>query len=236
MSYEVLTAGLNNVLSKFDLFALIVAGICHDANHDGFTNIYNVQTQRPLGILFKNQSVMETHHCSVAIRVISDPERNIFEALSPVELKDLWGVIIALILGTDMAKHFTFLKEVNEVLNEGPLDLTSPAKRLYLMGLILKCGDISNVSRPFELADKWCDVLCEEFFRQGDLEKTQGMEYSSPLNDREHLDKAKSQIGFYQFVCVPLYETTARAVPALQVNVEQVKANLAIWKEASGST
>jgi hypothetical protein len=235
MSYEVLTADLPSVLSKFELFALVVAGICHDANHDGFTNVYNVQTQRPLGILFKNQSVMETHHCSVAIRVISDPERNIFEALTPDEVKDIWGIIIPLILGTDMAKHFTFLKEVNGRLDKGKLDPSKPEERLYFMQLVLKCGDISNVSRPFELANKWCDVLCEEFFRQGDLEKVQGMEYSSPLNDREHLDKAKSQIGFYQFVCVPLYEAAARALPSLQVNVDQVKANLAIWKEESES-
>jgi hypothetical protein len=178
---------------------------------------------------------METHHCSVAIRVISDPERNIFEALKPEEVKEMWGLIIPLILATDMAKHFTSLKEINERLDQGPFDVAKPEERLSMMMLVLKCGDISNVSRPFELADKWCDVLCEEFFRQGDLEKTEGMEYSSPLNDREHLDKAKSQIGFYQFVCLPLYQTTARAMPQLQVNVEQVMSNLSVWKEAAAS-
>jgi hypothetical protein len=101
-----------------------------------------------------------------------------------------------------------------------------------MMNLILKCGDISNVSRPFEMANRWCDVLCEEFFRQGELEATHGMEYTSPLNDRAHLDKPKSQIGFYTFVCLPLYQMAARAMPALQVNVEQVQSNLATWKAA----
>jgi hypothetical protein len=91
------------------------------------------------------------------------------------------------------------------------------------------------VSRPFDLADKWCDVLCEEFFRQGDLEMAQGMEYTSPLNDREHLDKPKSQIGFYTFVCLPLYETCARAAPALTCNCDQIKSNLAVWKEAAAA-
>jgi GAF domain-containing protein len=233
ISYEVSTAHLAYILTKFDLFALLVGAICHDANHDGFSNSYNVQAQTPLGILFKNQSVMETHHCEVAIHVISDPERNIFESLSPVQTKEIWNTIITLILGTDMAKHFTFLKEVNARLDAGPLNETDPEDRLMMMQLVLHCADISNVSRPFELANKWCDVLCEEFFRQGDLEKTQGMEYSSPLNDREHLDKAKSQIGFYQFVCLPLYETASRAIPLLEVNVGQIKSNLAVWKDAA---
>jgi hypothetical protein len=56
------------------------------------------------------------------------------------------------------------------------------------------------------------------------------MEYTSPLNDREHLDKPKSQIGFYTFVCLPLYVTCARAVSELQVNVDQVQSNMAVWK------
>jgi hypothetical protein len=110
--------------------------------------------------------------------------------------------------------------------------MNSAVDRLMAMDLILKCADISNVSRPFEMANKWCDVLCEEFFRQGELESTHGMEYTSPLNDRAHLDKAKSQIGFYTFVCLPLYQAAARAMPPLQANVDQVLSNLAVWKAA----
>jgi hypothetical protein len=98
------------------------------------------------------------------------------------------------------------------------------------MQLLLKCADISSVARPFELADKWCVVLCEEFFRQGDLEAAHGMSYTNPLNDRAHLDKPKSQIGFYTFVCLPLFEAAAQALPDLQCNVDQVKSNLAVWK------
>jgi hypothetical protein len=234
ISYEISVGQLETIFPKIELFGLFVAAICHDANHDGFTNTYNVQAETPLGILFKNQSVMETHHCATTIRVLSKEEVHIFDALSPVEQKETWNLIIKLILVTDMAKHFTFLKEVNERLDSGPLFNNNPNERMLLMQLILKCGDISNVSRPFELADKWCDVLCEEFFRQGDLEKTQGMEYTSPLNDRAHLDKPKSQIGFYQFVCLPLYETAARACPPLSVNVDQIRSNLAVWKTAAG--
>jgi hypothetical protein len=233
VTYEIKTGQLEAVLSKFELLGLVVAAICHDANHDGFTNVYNVQAETPLGILFKNQSVMETHHCSVAIRVLSQEGNNIFQSMSVSLLKDMWNLIIPLILTTDMAKHFTFLKEVNELLNVGSFDPGNASHRMMMMQLILKCADISNVSRPFELADKWCDVLCEEFFRQGDLEKTRGMEYTSPLNDRAHLDKAKSQIGFYTYVCLPLFETTAKGIPELSVNVDQVKANLGIWTKAS---
>ena len=57
-----------------------------------------------------------------------------------------------------------------------------------------------------------------------------GMEYTSPLNDRSHLDKPKSQIGFYTFVCLPLFQAAAKAIPQLITNVQQIESNLAVWK------
>ncbi|OHT16501.1 3'5'-cyclic nucleotide phosphodiesterase family protein [Tritrichomonas foetus] len=232
-SYEIKLTKMDQRLTKFELLGFIVAAICHDANHDGFTNVYNEKAETPLGILYKNQSVMETHHCTVAITVLSKEECNLFSELSGDQFKSMWTLIFQLILITDMAKHFDFLKQISADIENGPYDESVPENRLKMMQLILKCGDISNVSRPFELADKWCDVLCEEFFRQGDLEMAHGMEYTSPLNDREHLDKPKSQIGFYTFVCLPLYQLAAKVFPELQVNVDQVQSNLSVWKAAT---
>ncbi|KAH0787637.1 3'5'-cyclic nucleotide phosphodiesterase family protein [Histomonas meleagridis] len=233
VTYQVKTAGLDKTLTKFDLLGLTIASICHDANHEGFTNIFNEKAETPLGILFKNQSVMETHHCTVSIRIISKEECNIFHKLTPEEYKKMWTLIIQLILYTDMSKHFELLKIIGAELDKGPLDINNNEHKLMIMKIILKCADISNVSRPFELADKWCDVLCEEFFRQGDLEIESGMELTSPLNDREHSDKPKSQINFYNFVCLPLFRIAVRAMPKLDVNVKQIESNLAIWQKES---
>lgn len=237
-TYELLISRFDQHLTKFELFGLLVSAVCHDANHDGFTNVYNVKAETPLGILFKNQSVMETHHCQVAINVISKEETNLLEVFTPEEYKKMWTLIISLILSTDMARHFDIINKFNELKDTESFTMSNNEHRILLMQIILKCADISNVARPFELADKWCDVLCEEFFRQGDLERANGMEFTSPNNDREHLDKPKSQIGFYTFVCLPLFQTAARGIPALQCNVDQVSSNLNRWKaaqeEASG--
>jgi len=229
LTFQLLQSGYDKKFSKLELLSLIISSICHDANHDGFTNVYNVKAETPLGILFKNQSVMETHHCQVTIKIISKEECNIFSALAPNDYKKIWSSIISLILATDMARHFELVKSFTSLLDNGEFSMDNPDVRLQLMQLMLKCGDISNVARPFEIADKWCDVLCEEFFRQGDLEQASGMEYSSPLNDRASLNKPKSQIGFYSFVCLPLFQVVARAVPSLKVSVDQVESNLQKW-------
>ena len=92
------------------------------------------------------------------------------------------------------------------------------------------CSDISNVSRPFPIAEKWCNILCEEFFRQGDQEKATGIGLSSPLNDRDNVDKPKNQIGFYNFICLPTYQTLTKVFPKLTHLYEVVQTNLSVWR------
>jgi hypothetical protein len=50
------------------------------------------------------------------------------------------------------------------------------------------------------------------------------------MNDREHLDRAKSQLGFYETVCLPLFEELVEFDDRLADNVAQVRANLTTWK------
>jgi 3',5'-cyclic-nucleotide phosphodiesterase len=228
--YEITVAKLDNVFTSLEIFGLVTAAICHDTNHEGFNNIFNVKAQTPYGILFKDMSVMEMHHITQSIPIITSDAINLFKALTPDQTKKTWTLFITLILATDMARHFDLVKQGGQLLDSGEWNMENPDHRLLAMKCILKVADISNVSRPFEIASKWCDILCDEFFRQGDVEKETGIGLTSPLNDREHVDKPKSQIGFYNFICLPLYQLTARIFPPLQVNAQSVKNNLDVWK------
>ncbi|EAY13828.1 3'5'-cyclic nucleotide phosphodiesterase family protein [Trichomonas vaginalis G3] len=231
MSHALVIANLREFFTQQEILVLLTACICHDANHDGFSNSYNLKAQTPLGILFKNQSVMETHHCSVSISVLTHEESNIFNIFDDDTLAGIWQLFIDLIMATDMAKHFDILDAIKAQMLAGHSWKEDPEFRRLFMCLLIKAADISNCVREFQTADRWCDVLCEEFFKQGDLERAQGMEYSSPMNDREHLDKAKSQIGFYKSVCLPLFELLAEIEPAFQVFVDNCKNNLAQWMQ-----
>ena len=230
IQYEIITSQMENKYSSLEILALCISAICHDVNHDGFNNVYNVKAETPLGILFKDQSVMETHHCNVTIQILSKDEFNLLHSLSSNDQKKVWNWIIKLILATDMAHHFKMVKDVGLLLDENNFNLENSEHKLYSLQLLLKVADISNVSRPFKIADKWCDVLMEEFFRQGDNEKAYGIGLTSPLNDRENPNKPKSQIGFYNFICIPLYQLISRIFPELNVNLQSVQNNLQIWK------
>lgn len=229
--YQIKKSNFETILNSDELLSLCVGAICHDAGHEGLNNAYLQKAETPLGILYKDQSVCEMHHCAVAISVMSKDESNIFHAIPKEDLKKIWKLIIQLILATDMVHHFKLLKKANDIMDQGPINLSNPSHRLMTLQMTIKIADISNVSRPFDIADKWCDVLCEEFWRQGDMERENGWEISSPLNDRSVREKAKGQVNFYQFVCLPLYTAIARILPELQCNAEAVNNNLQVWKE-----
>ena len=55
--------------------------------------------------------------------------------------------------------------------SSGSVNKTLPGHRLLLSQIILKSADLSHACRPEILHVKWTDMIFEELFYQGDLEK-----------------------------------------------------------------
>ncbi|KAJ3085173.1 High affinity cAMP-specific and IBMX-insensitive 3',5'-cyclic phosphodiesterase 9A, partial [Quaeritorhiza haematococci] len=87
-----------------------------------------------------------------------------------------------------------------------------------LLQMVLKCSDISNEVRPTEVAEPWVDCLLQEFFTQSDHEKAQGLP-TAPFMDREKVTKASAQVGFIQFVMIPLFELLAKLLPGMETPI-----------------
>ncbi|TSK98477.1 High affinity cAMP-specific 3',5'-cyclic phosphodiesterase 7A [Bagarius yarrelli] len=75
--------------------------------------------------------------------------------------------------------------------------------------MALKCADICNPCRPWELSKQWSEKVTEEFFHQGDIEKKHKLEVS-PLCDSGSNSIADVQIGFMTYVVEPLFAEWAR--------------------------
>jgi hypothetical protein len=57
-------------LNSTDMLALLVATVCHDVDHTGFTNSYEVAAQSGLALTYNDRSVLENHHCFVTFEVL----------------------------------------------------------------------------------------------------------------------------------------------------------------------
>lgn len=88
------------------------------------------------------------------------------------------------------------------------IDTSSPraienSKQLVSNAILHAC-DISTSLRDFDVSAKWADLLFDEFFNQGDTEKSLNIEVSM-LCDRETTKIAGGQTGFISFVVMPIF-------------------------------
>lgn len=75
-------------------------------------------------------------------------------------------IVIAAILGTDMAVHFELVSKLSTHLTTKGPQTSEPDDRLLLMTYILHAADISNVCKPLEISKRWSNFVFEEFLNQ----------------------------------------------------------------------
>lgn len=63
-------------------------------------------------MLYGTSSVMENHHCSVAVHVLTQEENDILSALAADDAPVVWKSIINTILSTDLARYGQHMKKV----------------------------------------------------------------------------------------------------------------------------
>lgn len=81
------------------------------------------------------------------------------------------------------------------------LDMSKKEHRLLVLQIALKCADISNPCRNWEISKKWSLKVCEEFFQQGDCERKLNLPVT-PLCDRNTNTIPKIQTGNITFIKV----------------------------------
>lgn len=82
--------------------------------------------------------------------------------------------------------------------------------------ILIKVADISNEARPMEIAESWLDRLLQEFFKQSDAEKLEGLPIT-PFMDRDKVTKPSSQCSFIGYVLLPLFEILTQLFPEIEV-------------------
>lgn len=211
-----------DVMSKEEIGVLITASVCHDLDHPGYNNTYQINARTELAIRYNDISPLENHHCAVAFQILSNPETNIFSNVDKDTFKRIRAGITQLILATDMARHSEIIESF-KAKQENGFDYKNKEHLDTLKMVLIKCCDISNEVRPMEVSEPWVDCLLEEYFNQSDREKMEGLPVA-PFMDRDKVTKPKAQIGFIKFVLIPMFETVAKLYPPIDsVMVEPLR-------------
>ncbi|XP_055085944.1 high affinity cAMP-specific 3',5'-cyclic phosphodiesterase 7A isoform X2 [Periophthalmus magnuspinnatus] len=194
-------------LTSYDILLGLLAAATHDLDHPGVNQPFLIKTDHYLASLYRNTSVLENHHWKSAVGLLR--ETGLFSHMPPEDSRSMERDLGSLILATDISQQNEYLSRFRLHLDQQNLSLTSASHRHFILQMALKCADICNPCRPWELSKQWSEKVTEEFFQQGDIEKKHHLEVS-PLCDRETNSVGNIQIGFMTYVAEPLFAEWAR--------------------------
>jgi hypothetical protein len=239
--FVLVRCGLASAMRPAHAVGLFLAAVCHDLDHPGKSNNYQIAEQTELAVRYGNQSPLENHHLSITSKIME--KHGLLHHCGADVRDEVLSVVQNCILATDMAKHGSIMKRYSEIAAADSVGrfVEDPEIMIPVMTIILKCADISNQARPFAIATKWNQRVYQEFYMEGDADKTAGRG-TNPLFDREVNNIPKSTVGFINFVVLPLFgalrkflllaqaEYPAMGTSAIDIAIESLTANCAAHK------
>lgn len=147
--------------------------------------------------------------------------------------QDIEHQLGSLILATDINRQNEFLCRLKAHLDNQNLSLEDAGHRHFMLQIALKCADICNPCRIWDLSKLWSERVCEEFYRQGDLEKKFELEIS-PLCNQQKDTIPSIQIGFMTYIAEPLFDEWVRFTGGTRLSenmLSHLRTNKAIWRD-----
>jgi GAF domain-containing protein len=226
------TTHASNTFSVHEIFTLMVAGLCHDLEHPGRNNNFEINRGSHLALIYNDKSVLENHHCAVLFKILSNDDSNIISNLTPDLRRSFRKLSIVSILGTDMARHVEIITSLNSRLKdieENPLK-TSDIEGLSM--LLLHAADLSHPCKSYDQYSKWSKKVCEEFSLQYQEEVNLGLPPTEIMKD---LDKPSvyyaNEFGFLKFVIKPLWDCMNLWLsPRINIMIENLEENIEIYQ------
>ncbi|PAV77202.1 hypothetical protein WR25_11653 [Diploscapter pachys] len=216
-------------LDELERFALLIACLCHDIDHRGTTNSFQLQSKTPLAQLYSSEgSVLERHHYAQTVAILQMESCNILENLTNLQYKTVLSHIREVILATDIAVHLQKVDRIQNMVNNGYDSFSSDHHYLFRC-LMITASDLSDQSKDFRNSKAIAENIYREFFSQGDLERQMG---ASPvaMMDREKACVPQIQLNFMDTIAVPVFEMVSKIIPEGLSTYKSIQHNRRCWK------
>ncbi|XP_026967879.1 cone cGMP-specific 3',5'-cyclic phosphodiesterase subunit alpha' isoform X1 [Sagmatias obliquidens] len=240
-----MTGRLKKYYTDLEAFAMLAAAFCHDIDHRGTNNLYQMKSTSPLARLH-GSSILERHHLEYSKTLLQDESLNIFQNLNKRQFETVIHLFEVAIIATDLALYFNciffrkrtmFQKIVDacekmETEEEAIKYVTiDPTKKEIIMAMMMTACDLSAITKPWEVQSQVALLVANEFWEQGDLERTVLQQQPIPMMDRNKKDELpKLQVGFIDFVCTFVYKEFSRFHKEIIPMLNGLQNNRVEWK------
>jgi hypothetical protein len=194
----------------------------------GRNNNFFIQSQGFLALNYNDKAVLENFHLASTFKALSEnPELNVWRSLSAADFKRFRERVIAMVLATDMARHFPDFNKFKSLVEEEGFSFNGPS-RDFIMEQILHYADLINPAKPFKIAQEWAERICSEFYSQGDEERAMSLPVSFGCNKYEK-DLSEFQVSFINGIILPMFKTLTLALPNIQDALVNIESNQKEW-------
>jgi hypothetical protein len=223
---------LQQNLNLVHRFALLFASAVHDFRHPGVGNDFLVNTDSKMATTYNDTSVLENWHTSQAFSLLKKSEFSFLEKVQGPTKAIIRGSTIQAVLMTDMKRHGEHVKQLQHLIEQSwsPSEPIDPVK---LISYALHISDLSHPTKTFDIHMEWSTRLTREFLEQGDRELELGMEPGA-LFDRRKVNMEKGQIGFIDFIILPLWINWTTFIGADDEWINQINLNKEEWQRRAG--
>jgi hypothetical protein len=165
------------------------------------------------------------------------PDNNIFDKLSVTDYKTIRKRMIAMILATDMANHGKVMSVIKGRIGNVNSDITILSgddkmkfeEQQTVLDFFIHSADLAHNTKLFDISLQWVELLSNEFWLQGDKEKSLNLPVSF-LCERVNADIPSSQVGFIKGFIIPTFDVLVQMFPSLAYTVDNAKNNLEQWE------
>ncbi|KAL4709007.1 hypothetical protein ACJJTC_005868, partial [Scirpophaga incertulas] len=182
------------IFGELECLALIIGCLCHDLDHRGTNNSFQIKASSPLAQLYST-STMEHHHFDQCLMILNSPGNQILANLSSDDYEKVVKVLEDAILSTDLApwpvERRVAALVAGEFFRQGDLErhnlnltpIVSPLlcslykwgacgeRRALLRAMLMTACDLAAITKPWPVERRVAALVAGEFFRQGDLER-----------------------------------------------------------------
>lgn len=226
-TYSILKRVDATLFSPLEKLSMLLAALCHDIDHPGNNNDFEVKSCSQMALTHNDDAVLERHHCRVMFIILSHPPANVLENLTRPQFARARRLIITCILATDMGKHFEKCKALESLtVSSASSRRTLMDKKHAILGVLLHAADLSAQALPYAQAVRWGMRMLTEFQNQARHEAELRVHVESYMaNLHQVRTRITVQMNFINYVLRPVWLPLATLFPELRVFADALEGN-----------
>lgn len=224
----------NHKFPPFEQAAVVFASFLHDIDHPGTTNAFQIRTSSQLALTYNDKSVLEQNSASFGAKIIQE----VFSfSLGDADFSLLRASFINNVLRTDYTKVEKFLAKAANI----EINWENAEFRALVMQLLTLMSDLSFAVRKWKTAEYWYDLMRDEQFQQGDMERRHNMTSEPNYDRRQTRSNSEIVLTHFKVFVIPIFQAGLRFFPefeekimaTIQLNLDTITAIIEAEKTAA---